>query len=153
MFVDIRKCAFGEVEGNTCFPALRQEYADECRLAGLPPPTEKLAIYHQLDTQPFFTVFGAFEETSLIGFVALLHPTVPHYGIVIAVAESLFVGKRHRRTGAGLRLIKQAEQYAAEISSPGILFSAPSGGILADVLPRIGYKETNRAFLKVFTHG
>ena len=99
-----------------------------------------------------FRAYGAFLGDVLIGFVVLLTPVLPHYGTAIAVAESLFVGSAHRKTGAGTLLIRQAEKRAKEMRSPGILFSAPSGGRLAVLLPRIGYRETNRVFLKGFAH-
>lgn len=49
-------------------------------------------------------------------------------------------------------LIRRAEKRAREVRSPGMLFSAPSGGRLSVLLPRIGYRETNRVFLKEFAH-
>lgn len=88
----------------------------------------------------------------LIGFIVLLTPVLPHYGAAIAVAESLFVGGAHRKTGAGMLLIRRAERRAREARSPGMLFSAPSGGRLSVLLPRIGYRETNRVYLKGFTY-
>ena len=34
------------------------------------------------------------------------------------------------------------------LGCPGLLVSAPAGGVLAKVLPRRGYAETNRVFFK-----
>jgi GNAT superfamily N-acetyltransferase len=73
---------------------------------------------------------------------------MPHYSVRIAVGESFFVSAEHRKTGAGLKLLKAAEDYAKEINSSGLLISAPLGGNLAEILPHVGYVETNRVFFK-----
>ncbi len=149
----VRKCAVAEIVDNTWFPALHQEYAEEAALAGLPDPTEKLDTYRLLESSTVFHVYGAFLGDALAGFVAVLTPVIPHYGVAIAVAESLFVGRAHRKTGAGLWLIRAAERHAREAGSPAILFSAPSGGRLERVLPHLGYRETNKVFMREVRHG
>ncbi len=151
--ITVRKCAFAEIEGHPDFPALHQAYGAECALHGLPPPTEKGAAYRLLDGSAAFQIYGAFRSERLIGFVALLTPVLPHYGVAIAVAESLFVAPEQRKTGAGLQLLHAAETHARALGSPGLLVSAPTGGPLGKVLPRRGYRETNRVFLKVLPHG
>ena len=148
MSVSVLRCTAAQIFAEPEFPALHREYVAECALHGLPDPDEKLAMYKALDANDAFRAFGAFFNGELVGFVAILAPTLPHYGITVAVAESLFVGQAFRKTGAGLALIRRAEQEARAIGSPAILFSSPSGGRLATLLPRIGYRETNRAFMK-----
>lgn len=154
MAVTVRKISVAEAFASPEFPALCREYAEESALAGLPEPQEKLAAYQALEANgsDVFCAYGAFMGDMLIGFIVLLMPVLPHYGTVVAVAESLFVGSAYRKTGAGMLLIRQAEKRAREMRSPGMLFSAPSGGRLEILLPRIGYRETNRVFLKGFAH-
>lgn len=146
--ISIRPCTASEVIGNPAFPALRAEYAAESAVRGLPDPAEKEALYTLMEANGAFQLFGAFLGAELVGFVAVLAPELPHYGRIIAVTESLFVAAAHRKTGAGMALIRRAERHARQIGSPGLLVSAPSGGRLCAILPRIGYHETNRAFLK-----
>ncbi len=152
--VVVRQTSVAEVFANQAFPALCREYAEESAIAGLPVPQEKLSAYQALEASgsSAFCVYGAFLGDALIGFIVLLTPVLPHYGAAIAVAESLFVGSAFRKTGAGMLLIRRAEKRAREVGSPGMLFSSPSGGRLAVLLPRIGYRETNRVFLKEFAH-
>ena len=154
MRIVVRRITVEEAFNSQGFSDLCKEYAHEAAIAGLPDPQEKLSAYQVLEASgsDAFCVFGAFLGDRLVGFVVLLTPVIPHYGIAVAVAESLFVGWDYRRTGAGLLLIRQAEKRALELGSPGMLFSAPSGGRLAVLLPRIGYRETNRVFMKGFTH-
>ncbi len=151
--VSIRPIGVAEAFVTPGFNALCREYAAESALAGLPDPQEKLSAYQALEAggSSAFCAYGAFLGERLIGFVALLTPILPHYGVAVAVAESLFVGGEYRKSGAGMLLIRRAEKRAKEMRSPGLLFSAPSGGRLALLLPRIGYRETNRVFLKGFS--
>ena len=151
--VTVRKCSVAEIEANDAFSSLWREYSAEAAIAGFPPPTEKLATYRLIETSGAFHAYGAFLAKRLVGFMAVLTPVIPHYGIAIAVTESLFVGSEHRKTGAGIKLIRTAERHAREAGSPGLLISAPMGGRLADVLPRLGYRETNRVFMKEVGHG
>lgn len=151
----VRRISVTEAFTHSTLPALCREYAEESAIYGLPDPQEKLAAYQALEAggSDVFCAYGAFLDDMLIGFIVLLTPVLPHYGVAVAVAESLFVGKAHRKTGAGTLLIRRAEQRAREMRSPGMLFSSPSGGRLSVLLPRIGYRETNRVFFKEFAYG
>jgi len=150
----VRQISVAEAFACPAFHALCREYAAESALAGLPDPWEKLSAYQTLEAggSAAFRAYGAYQGETLIGFIVLLTPVLPHYGVVVAVAESLFVGRAYRKTGAGMLLIRQAEKRAREVRSPGILFSAPTGGRLSVLLPRIGYRETNRVFFKELAH-
>lgn len=150
--LEIRPCTVAEIVGDPHFTALRREYSAESAVAGLPDPQEKLEMYQAIERTGALQAFGAFVDGALAGFVTVLAPVLPHYGIAIAVTESLFVAAAHRRTGAGLLLLRTAERHAEEIGSPGLLVSAPRRGRLETLLPRIGYDETNRVFLKRFRH-
>jgi hypothetical protein len=151
MSVVIRRCSVAEVEQNENFPALAREYAAESAIHGLPPPDEKIASYRLIEQSGCFHCYGTFLGNLLIGFVAVLTPVIPHYGIAITVCESFFVGQAHRKSGAGIKLLRAAEAHAREARSPGLLVSAPYGGRLARVLPHLGYRETNRVFFKEMT--
>jgi GNAT superfamily N-acetyltransferase len=152
MSVAVRKCRVTGVERHPDFPALAREYAAEAAIHGLPAPDEKIASYRLIEASGFFTCYGAFLDESLVGFIALLTPVIPHYGVALTVAESFFVAKAHRKSGAGLKLLRRAENHAREAGAPGLLVSAPFGGRLAEVLPHVGYRETNRVFFKELPH-
>lgn len=149
MTVEVTKCTIAELKACDAFPALFAEYADECALM---LPDEKMKAYDHLGGLDFFQAFGAFEPThGLVGFVAVLTPTIPHYGVCVAQTESLFVGKAHRASGAGLKLLRAAERHAWAKGCPGLFVSAPAHGQLCEVLSlRSGYAETNRVFFKKF---
>lgn len=149
----VRKCTLAEAQGNANFPALAREYAAESAIAGLPPPDEKIAAYHAIEASGIFHIFGAFLGETLVGFVAVLLPVIPHYGIAVGMTESFFVASEHRKSGAGIKLLRAAERLAHDAGSPALMVSAPFGGRLAEVLPGLGYRETNRVFMRELAHG
>jgi GNAT superfamily N-acetyltransferase len=130
---------------------LLAEYADECALAGLPSPEPHRQIYEVLERTGAVTLLAAYEDGGpLVGFCALLVSMNPHYSQILGATESLFVAKAHRKTGAGLRLLREAEAQARAKGALGLLVSAPFGGDLAAVLnSRHGWDRTNIVFCKV----
>lgn len=151
MSITVKKCTVAEIEQNPNFPSLAKEYAAEAAIHGLPAPDEKIAAYRIIERSGLFQGYGAFLGEILIGFIAVLTPIIPHYGVAITVTESFFVALAHRKSGAGIKLLRAAEQHAKDARSPGLLLSAPSGGRLAGILPRLGYRETNRVFFREMT--
>lgn len=132
------------------FEDLQAEYWNECHISGLPYPEEKILAYRNLEKTGALTTFGAVVDGVLVGFLLMLSPVMPHYGRMISVVESVFVGSAHRKSGAGLALMRHAEQHARDIGSPGIFFSAPVGSRLETLLPRLRYRHTNAVFFKDF---
>lgn len=148
MRASIRKCSLAEIKGNAGFPALFKEYAEECALRDLPAPDEKLAAYDAIERSGVFQIYGAFCGEKLVGVVAVLTPVIPHYGVAVAVTESLFLAKEHRKGNAGIKLLRAAERHARDAGAPGILVSAPVDGPLAQVLPYLDYCLTNHVFFR-----
>ena len=107
-------------------------------------------MYYQLESAGVLQSFGAFLNDAPIGFITVLSTIMPHYGVCLSVSESFFVLKDFRKTGAGLRLLRMAEERAKSVGAPGLLVSAPFGGVLAGVLPHVGYAPSNTVFFKGF---
>lgn len=149
----IHQTTMAELWGHENFERLLIEYAAESAVDGLPPPRGKLENYLQLEGTGLLHAFKALRFGALVGFVVVLAPELPHYSRLVAVTESIFVARRHRKSGAGLRLLRRAEARARDLGSPGLLICAPLGGQLVEVLPRAGYAETNRVFFKRLSDG
>lgn len=139
-----------EMYNHEHFHELVAEYADECAIDGMPAPEYKMESYLQLEKVGALKTFAAFNNERLIGFIVLVSPVIPHYGMLVTVIESVFVGKAFRKTGAGLRLIRAAEMHAKEIRSPGLLANAPYGGEAGNVLPSMGYTPVSCSYFKKF---
>ena len=146
--ISLRLCTIDEWEANPVFHTLVEEYARECAIAGLPHPRPRFDIYKAMGDASH--PIGVFLGDELVGFAVLLTPTIPHYGIMIGVTESLFVSKPKRKTGAGLKLIADVKRRAKEAGSPGVIISAPTGSDLAELLPMLEFDEVTRAFFHKF---
>lgn len=148
----IRKTSIYELETSPNIKDLLDEYAQESSVSGLPHPSAKVETYRHLESIEAIRIIGAFVDDVLAGFIVVLSPVLPHYSVRVAVGESFFVAQAYRKTGAGLRLLRAAEDYTKEIGVCGFLVSAPLGGDLAEVLPHVGYAETNRIFFKGYAN-
>lgn len=147
--LEIIRRTFSQVSREKGFNALLEEYAAECAIHGLPEPSPRFETYKMLDTSTMFHGLGAYFDGRLIGFAAILAPIIPHYGTTIATMESIFVTREFRRkTGAGMGLLREAQQIAREIGSPAIMISAPTESALERVLPRLGFRATNTVFTR-----
>lgn len=136
------------IMGAPEFPALLGEYAAESANRGLPPPMVYLDRYPMLEAAGALHSVSAMLDDKLIGFITVLVSVLTHYGFSVAVSESYFVAKAHRGTGAGLRLLKAAEEKTKALGARGIYVSAQTGSALDKVLEHGGYRETNRIYFK-----
>lgn len=153
MSLIIRKCTISEIESDPNIAALLDEYATELVIDGLPHPSAKMEMYRQLEGIGSLQSFGAYFDNILVGLINVLMVTNPHYGVAIGVTESYFVMKEFRKTGAGLKLRREAEWHAQSLSSPGLFVSAPAGGPLAESLSHSKeYTETGRVFFRKLQH-
>ena len=133
------------------FDSLVSEYADECRMHGLPDPAPKLDAYRALEASGCFCCLAAMAGGRLAGIACMLAPVIPHYGRHLATMESYFVRPAYRAgTGAGLALLREAESWAQELGCPALMVSAPADSRLQRILPRQGYRVTNVVYTRFF---
>lgn len=146
----IKPITIADLEAAANIQEILDAYAAEASpdIKGLPRPLAKVDTYKQLESIKVIHTFGAFIDDLLVGYLIIMAPIMPHYSVRIAVSESFFVLKEYRPTGAGMKLLITAEEWAKEAGAVGILVSSPVGGDLAEVLPRVGYQETNRVFFR-----
>lgn len=140
--------AFDDLEADPDWHHLVAEYAEECHIAGMPPCDYQGDIYRSLETTGRVRLIGAYINDTLVGFCNLLVSVLPHYGKVVGTAESIFVGKAHRGSGAGLGLIRAAERVCADAGAVAMLMSSPANGSMERLMPTIGYRHTNTVFFK-----
>lgn len=146
--ITIRPITADEFEQADNLVELLAEYAVECAIPGLGENNVRFDIYRQLEAAGVLHTLGAFRGDTMVGFLSFLVSVLPHYGALTATSESYFVAKSERAGGTGIRLLREAEARAKELGAVGLLVSAPVGGRLAAVLPRIGYGQTNEVFFK-----
>src|SRR5690606_9497097 len=80
------------------------------------------------------SMFGARVDGVLVGFIVLLTSMNPHYSVVLGAVESFFVAAAHRKSGAGVKLLREARRAAKDRGAVGLLVSAPFGAELSVLL-------------------
>ena len=146
--VAYRRVAFEQLESDPSWSRIVAEYADECRIAGMPPCECQGDMYRVLESSGSMHVIGAYAGGELVGFCNLIITTLPHYGKVVGTTESIFLSKEWRRTGAGLGLLRAAELVSREFGAVALLMTAPHGGSMERLMPMVGYRHTNTVFFK-----
>lgn len=144
----VQDSSVAEVLGAENFLELSAEYAAESAIEGLPPPVAKFDQYAVLEAAGILHFLSATIDGRVVGFISVLVGPSPRYAAPVAMSESFFVAKAHRNTGAGLKLLAAAETKAQALGSGVLMVSAPYAGDLFQVLPRRGYKESSRVFVK-----
>lgn len=147
--MEIAKVLMDAVVDAPEFPALIEAYDRECAIDGLPSPQAKLDSYRILELTGAIHVFSAVQDRELVGFITVAIPMSLHFTVPLGVVESFYVSPVHRGQ-TGLRLLLAAEKQALACGSPGLLVSAPLGGRLCDLLPKLRYKPTSVIFYKGF---
>lgn len=122
------------------------EYTAECSVLEC-ESRPQWAMYEQMEQLGTVQGFGVYVGGVMAGFSMVLTTVFPHYGVLAATVETLFVGGRYRDTLAGARLMRMIESYAKAKGCKAIFYSAPVGGRLEAVLGK-RYARTNTVYCK-----
>lgn len=146
--VGVMDFAIDDLLGDASFRALAAEYDEEVTTPGTPTLAEKLALYRPFEANHEYCALAATHDGLVVGLLTFLAPLASPFGRITATSETFFVARKYRPTGAGLRLVRLAEDRARGLGSPNLLISLHQNSDLLKVLPRVGYSEFNHAFLK-----
>ena len=141
-------CSIADIAAAPNLRAITEEFAAESLAAGLPRTAPNWDVYRALESAGLLHPISARLDGELVGFIGVLFGPPPRH-VPVATTERFFVVKAHRKTGAGLKLLKAAEEKALALGSPALQVVAPFEGSLFRVLPRVGYRESNRVYLKM----
>lgn len=103
--------------------------------------------YYELEERGVLRTLCAYRrrarvEPELVGYsinYLLSHQHSSRY--VFLQNDAVFVGKKHRPTGIGPQLVLATETLARELGARMMMWGAPIGGPLAEMLPKLGYVE------------
>lgn len=110
----IERLTVDEIYAHPGFMDMIEEYASitDPLLPHPPSPHSRKHNYDHLEKLNLLSVYGAVVSGRLVGFATCLNGVIPHYGSAIAIVESLYLMRAHRRSGLGLRLIEACEDCA-----------------------------------------
>ena len=147
--ITIRTCTVEDIETAPGIGDIIGGYAEESAISLLPQPQPLWDVYRNMELSGRFRVIAAFDGERIVGLATVIAPVLmPHYGFNMATMESIFVLRDYRKTGAGIRLLRAAEKASRDAGAKALLMTAPVGGSLDNVLPRIGYANTHNMFCR-----
>jgi hypothetical protein len=174
--IDIGFIELAEIFDSPNSAHLLRAYVEECMV---PDARPQRATYEMLEKSGVYKCFGAHDVsarasieagiginvnvvtsadmaslaigTPLIGFLTILCAISPHCGERLATVESVFVDRKYRSTGAGMRLLTAAEQYAEESGCKALVASARVNSPFDKVLSRrTGFTLTHNQHTRWF---
>ena len=143
----IQRVTVEELYAKPGFQDMIDEYA-KLAIKSLPTPLFQKENYLPLEAAGLLTAWCCMYGGIVVGFASCLISRIPHYGISIAIAESLFVREGVRGTGAGLRLIEAIEHHAGENKALAVFFNCPIGSEFKTVLERRNYSAETTTYVK-----
>lgn len=145
----IKLVTVSELMSARNFDALLQEYGAESAIPELGGVSAQRETYERLEAAGVLSVFGAYLGSNLVGFLAIIMSHLPHYGALVGTTESFFVTPSARGSGAGAKLLREAEDFASALGAVGVFVSAPVGSKLDTLLEvKRGYRRTNHVYFK-----
>lgn len=144
----IEQVTVSELYEKPGFEAMIAEYAQHA-IKSMPAPKYRKEDYLPLEAAGMLSVWCAMDGGIVVGFASCLISKVPHYGVGIAIAESLFVRHSVRRLGLGLRFIDTIERHAVAKGVPILFFSCPIGSDYKKVLEHKNYSAETTTYVKV----
>jgi len=142
-------CPVSEILDDERFEELIAEYAAESKADEAPQYDPDRELYVKIESLGVLQAIKATHNDEMVGFAVVVLSQAPHYRDIIATTESLFVEKKMRVTGAGLALIRAAEEVALHKGCNALFVSAPAGGQLEKLMPKLKYRESHKVFARV----
>lgn len=144
----IQQVTVEELHATPGFDDMIAEYA-KLAIKTLPPPLFSKENYLPLESAGVLTVWAAMYGGLVVGFASCLISKLPHFGIPIAIAESLFVRESVRSRGYGIELIAAVERHGAANGAIAAFFSCPLGSPFEKVLEHRNYSAEATTMVKV----
>lgn len=105
-------------------------------------------LYQSLEDKGIFSLIAVYHHDTIVGFMALLTTTMPHYSELSTTVESQYVSPEYRPYGTGQLLMDHATRVAKDKGSVIMFMSAPVDSRLSKVAHRFGFKATNTTYSK-----
>ena len=146
--VEIRPVGYANILNDPKAGELFAAYSQECAIAEIGETNPQTQLYEAMETSGLMRTFGAYAGGVLVGFATVLVYVLPHYGQRVAAIESLFVAK-DKRSIVGWNLMQYIEAHARLAGCKAVLYSAPAGGRLEQLLSSLrNYRRTNTVFTR-----
>lgn len=132
------------------FEDMIAEYAKHA-IKSMPKPLYRKEDYLPLEAAGVLTVWCAMYGGLVVGFASCLVSKIPHYGVGIAIAESVFVREHVRRLGLGIRFLRTIELHALNMGLLYLFASCPIDSEYEKVLKHRSYSAETTTYVKRLT--
>ena len=153
MSLSIRPCTVSEWVMSPTFDDMIARYAEESAMGGMPKPVADVDMYFEMEAAGVYHIIGAFDGDDVVGMLNMVLAKLTHYGgAMSATTESYFVEREYRKRGAGIRLLRAAEEHAAALGATALFVSARCRSDLEWVMYKMAdYTATNTIFFRSLT--
>lgn len=145
----IRPISVSDIRAASNLVELLAEYAQESAINGMPVPMPDWNLYQSLEDTGGLLIFGAYSDTQLVGFMGANLAYAAQYSATLANTMAFFVAASHRKFGTGKRLADRMTEEAFQRGASAVAIGAPSESRLAKAAEVLGFKETNRLYLRI----
>ena len=119
------------------FEQIVRDYCEESGNPEIGEADPSIEYYQRMEKYGVLRCAAAYEGERIVGIVVVVTTLYPHFGKRVASVESLWLDRKHRAGGAGLKLIRKAQAMAREMGAVGIHYGARSGSRLAQLYGRL----------------
>lgn len=144
----IKHISVAKIQAASNIGELLDAYAQESALAVMPEPMLDWDIYEALEESGGIIAHGAYVDDTLVGFMVIMMCYAAQYSADIGNTMLLFVLPEHRRFGTGKKLVDSVAEAAFTHGMAALAIGAPSDSRLAKAAESMGFKETNRVYLR-----
>lgn len=147
--LEIKSLTFNEFISDPMCSDLLDEHVQESANKEMPPISVNAEFYKKLESVGALRALGAYDDGEFIGLICMLISPNLHYSRNICTIESFFVRPEYRKSGAGLKLLSEAEKLAKEADAVAIFVSAQVESNLEKAMSASKrYKATNTIFFR-----
>ena len=147
MPITIQPCEHGQLldqigELAVChWQEIETEFSDR-----VPEPHRE--VYDAMAAAGCLIAFSATVDGNVVGYASAFVCRHPHYDMVLAHHDTLYLHPAHRNGSTGLRLIKAIEQEAFARGAERMMWTAKPGSAFERILQGKGYRAEEIVYCK-----
>lgn len=114
-------------------------------------PSPNRAIYDALASAGALIALTVTDEEAIVGYASAVLSPHPHYDMLIAQHDTLYLAPAYRRGSLGIRLMQAIEQESIERGAQRVMWHAKPGSQFSKLVERMGYHTEETIYCKELT--
>lgn len=146
--IQIKPTSVAQIQAASNIDVLLEAYAQESALSVMPEPMPDWDSYVAMEESGGIIAHGAYVDDALVGFMVIMMCYAAQYSASIGNTMAIFVLPEYRKFGTGKKLVDSVADAAFTHGMAALAIGAPSDSRLAKAAESMGFKETNRVYLR-----